>query len=730
MSIIYNAQKKIFSLHTQNTTYQMQVDALGYLIHLYYGKKEMGDMDYLLTYYDRGFSGNPYAAGDNRKYSLDVLPQEYPTYGTGDYRTAALIVQNQDGTYGCDLRYKEHQIIEGKYSIEGLPAVYASKDEAATLEIVLEDKVKNIEVTLRYGVLANENIITRNVKIVNKGQSPIGVQKAAAACLDFIGGKFELIDFYGRHAMERNMQRMSLSHGVHKISSKRGTSSHQYNPMMILSDAETTENHGNCYSMSFVYSGCFEGTVEYDQFNQTRMMFGLQEEVFSYPLAQGAALEVPEVILTYSDQGFNKLSQQLHSCIRNHICRGRYKTEISPILVNSWEANYFDFTGDSLVELARQAAEVNIDMLVLDDGWFGKRDDDNSGLGDWFVNEDKIGCSLGELISRVNALGVKFGIWMEPEMISMDSDLYRAHPDWAFTIPGKDPIRSRNQLVLDFARAEVVDYIYEQICSILDQGNIEYLKWDMNRSLADVYSKYSSDQGRVMYDYMLGVYDLLERITMRYPNLLIEGCSGGGGRFDAGMLYYTPQIWCSDNTDAIDRVRIQYGTSFGYPVSSMGAHVSAVPNHQTGRMTSLNTRGIVAMAGTFGYELDLGKLSDEEKEEIRAQISVFRKHAALLQYGTYYRLTNPFEEAVGAWEMVSEDKNAAILNVVMLEIHGNMTVSYVKMAGLEATAFYKEQQTGKCYSGSSLMQGGLPIPVENSEYCAYQYYFEKVSECG
>lgn len=730
MAIIYNEKKKIFSLHTQDTTYQMQIDAFGYLLHLYYGKKEMGDMDYLITYYDRGFSGNPYEAEGNRMYSMDVLPQEYPSHGTGDYRTSALTIFHEDGTYQSDLRYKRHHISKGKYSIEGLPAVYAGEEEAETLEIVLEDKVKNVEVILRYGVLNRDNIITRNVRIINKGEAPIVVQKAAAACLDFMGGKFEHIDFYGRHAMERNMQRMPLSHGVHKISSKRGTSSHQYNPMMILCDAKTTETHGDCYSMSFVYSGCFEGTVEHDQFNQTRMMLGLQEEVFSYPLAQGEALEVPEVMLSYSDEGFNKLSQQLHNCIRNHICRGRYKTEISPILVNSWEANYFDFTGDSLVELARQAAEVDIDMLVLDDGWFGKRNDDNSGLGDWFVNEEKLGCSLGELISRVNDLGVKFGIWMEPEMISMDSELYRKHPDWAFIIPGKDPIRSRNQLVLDFSRAEVVDYIYEQICSILDQGNIEYLKWDMNRSLADVYSKNSNDQGRVMYDYMLGVYDLLERITVRYPDLLIEGCSGGGGRFDAGMLYYTPQIWCSDNTDAIDRVHIQYGTSFGYPVSTMGAHVSAVPNHQTGRRTSLNTRGVVAMAGTFGYELDLGKLSEQEKEEIRQQVSVFRKHARLLQYGTYYRLTNPFEEAVGAWEMVSEDQSEAILNVVMLEIHGNMTVSYVKMAGLDAGAFYKEEKTGKVYSGSSLMKAGLPIPVENSEYCAYQYYFEKVSERG
>ena len=393
-----------------------------------------------------------------------------------------------------------------------------------------------------------------------------------------------------------------------------------------------------------------------------------------------------------------------------------------PVLLNSWEASYFDITGKSLCQLAKHAGEAGIEMLVMDDGWFGKRDDDNSGLGDWYVNEKKLGMSLSELIQRVNAEGLKFGIWVEPEMISEDSDLYREHPDWAFAIPGRKPVRSRNQLVLDFSRGDVVDYIYDKICEVLDQGNIEYLKWDYNRSIAEVYSAAAGEQGRVLYDYILGLYDFLERLVNRYPDMLIEGCSGGGGRFDAGMLYYTPQIWCSDNTDAADRIRIQYGTSFGFPVSAVGSHVSAVPNHQTGRTMPMYTRGVVAMAGTFGYELDLGKLGNEEKEEIRRQIRDYHKYADLIQNGTYYRLTNPFEDETGAWEFVSEDRSEVLLNIVMLEMHGNMTASYVRLQGLDENAVYQDQESGKIYSGAALMDAGIPILASMSEYQAMQIY--------
>ena len=728
MGIIYCEKDRTFTLQTKNTTYQMQVDRYGFLLHLYYGKKTDGCMDYLLTYYDRGFSGNPYDAGEDRTYSMDTLPQEFPCYGNGDFRSTAFAVENADGSMSCDLRYKSHKIFDGKYNLEGLPAVYASEQEAQTLEILMEDPVTGVKVVLLYGVLPAQDIITRSVCVKNESSGKIYLNKIESASLDFLYGDYELLTFYGRHAMERNVQRVPVVHGTQKIGSVRGTSSHQYNPMMILAEKETTEEKGNCYAMSFVYSGCFQGEVLKDQLNQTRMMLGLLEEAFRYPLEAGEMFQAPEVILSYSSEGMNRLSQNLHHCIRQHICRGKYKEEIRPILINSWEAAYFDFTGDTIYELAKAAKEVNIDMLVMDDGWFGKRDDDNSGLGDWFVNEKKLGGTLGNLIKRINDLGVKFGIWIEPEMVSEDSDLYRKHPDWALTVPGRNPVRSRNQLVLDFSRKEVVDEIYDQICKVLDQGNIEYVKWDMNRSLMDVYSSVTRDQGRVLHDYVLGLYDFLERLVQRYPNLLIEGCSGGGGRFDAGMMYYTPQIWCSDNTDAIDRLRIQYGTSFGYPVSVVGSHVSAVPNHQTGRKTPLHTRGVVAMSGTFGYELNLMKLSEEEKQEIREQIAEYKSYAPIIQNGLYYRLSDPTTEEICAWEFVHTDEkeqSKVLLNIVMQVIHGNMTVNYVKLQGLEETAVYREEKSGKRYTGAALMYGGMPLPIEPGEYQAYQYCFVK-----
>ena len=728
MGIIYCEKDRTFTLQTKNTTYQMQVYRYGFLLHLYYGKKTDGCMDYLLTYYDRGFSGNPYDAGEDRTYSMDTLPQEFPCYGNGDFRSTAFAVENADGSMSCDLRYKSHTIRDGKYNLQGLPAVYASDEESQTLEILMEDPVTGVKVVLLYGVLPAQDIITRSVCVKNESSGKIYLNKIESASLDFLYGDYELLTFYGRHAMERNVQRVPVVHGTQKIGSVRGTSSHQYNPMMILAEKETTEDKGNCYAMSFVYSGCFQGEVLKDQLNQTRMMLGLQEEAFRYPLETGEMFQAPEVILSYSSEGMNRLSQNLHHCIRQHICRGKYKEEIRPILINSWEAAYFDFTGDAIYELAKAAKEVNIDMLVMDDGWFGKRDDDNSGLGDWFVNEKKLGGTLGNLIKRINDLGVKFGIWIEPEMVSEDSDLYRKHPDWALTVPGRNPVRSRNQLVLDFSRKEVVDEIYDQICKVLDQGNIEYVKWDMNRSLMDVYSATTKDQGRVLHDYVLGLYDFLERLVQRYPNLLIEGCSGGGGRFDAGMMYYTPQIWCSDNTDAIDRLRIQYGTSFGYPVSVVGSHVSAVPNHQTGRKTPLHTRGVVAMSGTFGYELNLMKLSEEEKQEIREQIAEYKSYAPIIQNGLYYRLSDPTTEEICAWEFVHTDEkeqSKVLLNVVMQVIHGNMTVNYVKLQGLEETAVYREEKSGKRYTGAALMYGGMPLPIEPGEYQAYQYCFVK-----
>ena len=722
MAIIYNPNSKIFTLHTAHSTYQMKVDTLGYLLHLYYGDRSSGSMDYLLTYADRGFSGNPYAAGADRTYSLDALPQEFPTLGTGDYRNIALNIKGDNGVEGVNLLYKRHEIRKGKYALNGLPAVWAKEEEAQTLEIVLADEAAQVEVHLLYGVLEEADVITRSVVIKNVGTGSVTVEKASAACLDFVSGDYDVLRFYGRHAMERNLERTALGHGTIAFGSRRGTSSHQYNPAVILAEHGATEDSGACYGMLMVYSGNFLCEAEKDQYEQTRLLMGLNDELFSYPLAAGETFTVPEVILSYSANGLSELSQQYHKCIRDHVCRSKYVHESRPVLINSWEAAYFDFTGDTIVDLAKEAASLGIDMVVMDDGWFGKRDDDNSSLGDWYVNEKKLGGSLSELIRRVHEQGVKFGIWIEPEMVNEDSDLYRAHPDWAIQISGRKPIRSRNQLLLDFSRKEVRDQVFEQICAVLDQGEIDYVKWDMNRSMADVYA------GNLTYDYVLGVYDFMERLTSRYPDLLLEGCSGGGGRFDAGMLYYSPQIWCSDNTDAINRTRIQYGTSFFYPVSAVGAHVSAVPNHQTGRVTNLNTRGVTAMAGTFGYELNPALLSEEEKQTIREQIQTYKQYERLINEGTYWRLSNPFEDEVSAWMSVSREQDRALVSVVRLVSEANPATVYIRLRGLKPDAVYLEENSGKQYFGAALMAAGIPLPAFTHEYEAYQFSFVELKE--
>lgn len=719
MSIQYNGTNRIFVLSTNHSTYQIGIDPYGFLLHLYYGARTEQLATGILAFADRGFSGNPYDAGEDRTYSMDVLPQELPYKGNGDYRNTALVIEDYTGTIGCDFRYVSHNIYKGKYKLSGLPAAYADSNQAETLEIRVKDAVLNVEVILLYGVFPELDVITRSAIVKNQGEHEIYIQKAAA-CLDFINGDYDLISFHGRHAMERNMERTKVGHHAIQIGSRRGTSSHQYNPFMILADETTTEQYGNCYGMSFVYSGGFEGVVEKDQMNQTRMILGLQSEQLRYRLEAQKEFVIPEVLLSYSNQGLSQLSYNYHRIIRQHICRGKYQLTSRPVLVNSWEASYFDINADNLIHLAKEAADLGIEMLVMDDGWFGKRDDDNSGLGDWIVNEKKLGMPLSQMIEKINDMGIKFGIWFEPEMVNEDSDLYRKHPDYALVIPGRKPVRGRNQLVLDFSRPEVVDYVYNQMAYILDNNHIEYIKWDMNRSIHEVYSHTAKNQGNVLYDYMLGLYDFLERINQNYPDILLEGCSGGGGRFDAGMLYYTPQIWCSDNTDAIDRLRIQYGTSFGYPVSAVGSHVSAVPNHQTGRKTPLSTRGVVAMSGTFGYELDLQKLSADEKEIIREQVKTYKEYAKLIADGRYYRLSDPSHSEVAAWEHISEDGAEVLLQAVLQEIHGNMTPVYIRPVGLQSGAVYEDVKTGREYSADILMSVGMLLDTKLDEYQSYQ----------
>ncbi len=727
VKILFDEEQQIFSIHTKNTTYQIGIGKYGYLLHLYYGKRIKGDMSYLLTHFDRGFVENPFDTGMDRTFSLDALPQEYPSYGTGDFRTPCINVKNADGTYSCDLRYQSHKIIEGKYHIPGLPAVY-SDIGAMTLEIELRDKSSGLVVTLYYGTLMGSDMITRTVSVKNEGIDTVYLEKVVSGCLDFVSGDFDVIHFHGRHGMERIMERTPMIHGNQTFGSIRGASSHQQNPFLMVAEKGTTEDAGNCYAMSLLYSGNFKAEAELDQFNQSRILMGISNEMFSYELKCGETFFAPEVVFGYSDKGLTDLSQQYHELIRNHICRGKYKTTPRPILINNWEATYFDFNGEKIINIAKQAARLGVEMLVLDDGWFGERDSDCSSLGDWFVNETKMGGPLSNVVEQVNALGMKFGLWIEPEMISENSKLYEEHADWVFMVPGRKPIRGRYQMVLDFSRSEVVDYIFDQITKVIDAANIEYIKMDMNRSITDIYSATAKhqNQGEILHHYVLGVYDFLERLLSRYQNLLIEGCCGGGGRFDAGMLYYTPQIWCSDNTDAIERIKIQYGTSFGYPISSVGSHVSAVPNHQTGRTTNIHTRGVVAMAGSFGYELDLNTITEEEKIAVRQQIIDYKKYWSLIHNGLYFRLNDPLNHAeYAAWEFVADDQSEALLNVVTLDTHCNAPVSYVKLKGINPDWFYHIEGEDEVYSGSALMYGGIPIPKMDNEYEAWQVHFVK-----
>lgn len=728
MSISFNESNGCFTINTKNTTYQMQVDEYGYLLHLYYGAKTEGYMNYLLTFADRGLSGNPYDAGNDRTYSLDTLPQEFPVQGVGDFRSPLLIVKDENGSFGIDLRFKEYEITDGKYSLEGLPAVYENgkADDAKTLKIVLVNERLSFKVTLLYGVLPHLDIITRSAIIENCGNNLFTVEKAQSACLDFVNGNYDIITFCGRHTMERIVERKPISHSSTLITSRRGTSSHQQNPFVIFADKTANETSGKCWGMMFVYSGGFQAEAELDQYNQTRIQIGLSEEKLSYPVYSGETLTLPEVILSFSENGFEKLSHNYHSVIQKHICRGKFRDAARPVLINSWESSYFDFTGESILELAVQAKSLGMDLLVMDDGWFANRFDDNRALGDWYVNEEKIGSSLKELVNKINGLGLSFGIWFEPEMVNEDSDLYRNHPDWALISPNGKPVRGRNQLVLDFSRKEVRDYIFNAICTILDSANIEYLKWDCNRSISDVYSHTADNQGRVLYDYVLGLYEVLEKLNERYPDLLIEGCSGGGGRFDAGMLYYTPQIWCSDNTDAIDRTKIQYGTSFAYPACTVSAHVSACPNHQTGRTTPIETRYAVASSGVLGYELNLSKLGEDEKEIIKKQISDYRRDREIVLNGEHYRLNSPYNDEQTAWQFVSSDKKLSIVSVVTTDIHGNMLTRYVKPRGLEKNTFYRIVETDKIYPSDALMDCGFPLPLEFGEYNSYVYHLERL----
>ncbi len=726
MGIVYNKEQRTFTLHTRNTSYQMKRGNLDYLLHLYYGPT-IGDTDmsYQIRQYDRGFSGNPYESRNERTFSLDAQPQEFSTQQQGDFRTSSIEVVNGDGSYSFHGKVTDHRILKGKYRLDTLPTVFAREgDTVDSLQITLADAVSRVQVVLLYSVFEEADVITRAVRVVNGGDRPIRLKKIMSVCMDFLNGShMDLVSLPGRYGQERQVERQHMNHHIHTIGSVRGSSSHQQNPFVILCDREATEDHGNCYGFSLMYSGNFLAEAELDQYDQLRLVMGIHPKQFDYALSPGETFEGPEVVMAFSGEGFTGLSHKYHDFYRSNLCRSKYVSEVQrPVLINSWEAAFMEFDDVKLLEIAKAARNMGVDLLVMDDGWFGKREDDNSSLGDWVVNKDKIRCGLDRLVEQINELGMKFGIWFEPEMVSEDSDLYRAHPDWAMEIPGRRGVRSRNQLALDMSRKEVQDYLIGSINQILDHANVFYVKWDINRSLADIWSNAlpADRQGEVYHRYILGLYRVMDGIIKTHPDILFEGCSGGGGRYDPAMLHYYPQYWVSDNNHPIDRLKLHYGTSFVYPVSTMGAHIS-----DSGKLVPLRTKAVVAMCGTFGYELDATHLTEEEQQLCREQSDLFRKYYPLIFSGDYYRLTSPFEPGnMTAWQHVSKDKRESLLSVVVTSLTCNGPQEYIRAKGLLPDAMYTVNGGEETYSGSALMHAGLPIEREVPDYTAFQFHLQ------
>lgn len=725
MAITYLEDKKIFQLNTAQTTYLIGLSPEGYVGHIYYGKRLKGEgSNYLLR-----MNEAPYTPSVNKREKssfLDRFPMEYPTGGIGDYRESCLDVRGESGSRGCEFTIESYRIIEGKPALPGLPASFGEPEQVKTLEIVCKDAVLNLRTVLSYSVFEKCDVITRNVRIENVGEQHLKLEKVYSACLDMDNQDFEMLTLTGSWARERHMQRSRIRYGKQLVSSKRGESSHQEHPFLALVTPDTTQEQGEVYAMNFVYSGNFLAQAEMAQFGNVRMVMGIHSDDFCWNLRPGEVFQAPEAVLIYSSEGLGKMTHSFHDFYREHLIRSPYKYGKRPVLINNWEATYFDFNSEKLLDIAREAKKAGIEMLVMDDGWFGKRNFDDNSLGDWFVNEEKITSGLADLVKKVNEIGMDFGIWFEPEMISPDSELYKKHPDWAIRIPGREPTQCRAQYVLDLSRPEVVDYAYKCVADILHSAPIAYVKWDMNRQLCDIGSSYldKESQGELLHQYMLGVYEMQERLVQEFPDLLLENCSGGGARFDPGMLYYSPQIWCSDDVDALERLRIQEGTALIYPLATMGAHVGDCPNHVVGRNTPFETRGHVALAGTFGYELDVTKIAQEEREQIPGQVALYHKYHALVQEGDYYRIASwSMEKPYDCWEVASKDGKEALVTFVQVLAQPNMSSRRIYLRGLKEEADYKLEGTDEVYRGEELMKCGFLVPSERGDMKSWLYHF-------
>lgn len=736
MPIAFLTEPKIFHIFNEMISYVVQISPTGHLLHGYWGKR-CGDQaikNVLANTFPKNMAFNLVSAAPD--FSLENAPQEISTYGHGDFRSPSLHVVDGHGHRICNLLYRDHRILEGKVMPEGLPATYAEKpQEASSLVITLVDEVIGLEVDLVYNIFEDHRAITRHTVLRNQSPSPILIERAMSASIPFPRADLAMVSLKGAWARERDIQVAPLHQGLQSIESRRGASSHGLNPFFALSEEGASEDYGQVYAFSLVYSGNFLGQVEVTMNNTCVAMLGMGSFDFAWKLQSGSSFTTPEVVLVHSEQGLGSMSRTFHKLYRERLCRGPWRDLRRPVLLNNWEATYFDFNYDRIMGLAREAKNSGVEMLVLDDGWFGQRNNDKSSLGDWVTNERKLEGGLKRLGEDLNALGLKFGLWFEPEMVSPDSDLYRAHPDWCIHVPQRQRTEGRQQLVLDYSRKDVCENIMAQLSAILSSAPIEYVKWDFNRNLSEMGSALldSSQQREFPHRYILGLYKVLEHITQKFPHILFESCSGGGGRFDPGMLYYMPQTWTSDNTDAICRLKIQYGTSLVYPLASMGSHLSACPNHQVHRHTPWNTRAQVALFGTFGYELDLMKENAENKASIKQQIELFKNCSSTLHQGELYRLQSPFELTRApfgnevSWMVVDQDKSRAVLLWVRILEQPNHGHQMLRLKGLDAKRTYKLCGIDKAFGGDELMYSGLRLPEFNKgDFQSSLWVFEAI----
>ncbi|WP_394120358.1 alpha-galactosidase [Planococcus donghaensis] len=714
MPILYNGSTREFHLQTEKVSYIFSVLENGQLGQLYYGKKLRHRESFQRLFHVEATPNTACVNEGDLVFSLDVIKQEYPAYGTSDFREPAYQVLQEGGSRITNFVYQDHQIFGGKKKLKGLPATYVEdENEATTLEIFLYDREIDVEVRLSYTVFEESNAITRSAQFINHGQVDVNLTRALSASIDLPDSDFEMVQLSGSWARERHVKSRKLVPGIQSIASTRGASSAQHNPFLALKRPATTEHQGEVYGMSLVYSGNFLAQVEVDHFDVTRLMMGINPFDFNWLLENGKSFQTPEVVMVYSSDGLNDMSQTFHKLYRTRLARGKWRDRERPVLINNWEATYFDFDETKIFELAESSKELGVELFVLDDGWFGKREDDTTSLGDWFEDKRKLPNGITQLAKDITGLGMEFGLWFEPEMVSKASELYKTHPDWVIHVPNRKMSHGRNQFVLDFSRQEVVDFIHGLMAEVLGDAPISYVKWDMNRYMTEIGSLElpANRQREVAHRYILGVYSLYERLTTEFPHVLFESCAGGGSRFDPGLLHYAPQGWTSDDTDAVERLKIQYGTSLVYPISSMGAHVSAVPNHQVGRITSLETRANVAYFGAFGYELDVTMMTNEEKEDVKKQIAFYKENRSLIQQGQFYRIESPFAEDGNqtSWMVVSDDQNEAILGYYQVLAQPNPGFTRIFFKGLNPEFEYAIDGIDATFYGDELMGAGLQL---------------------